>query len=110
MASDAHIADVPVSVVTPFYNTADYIAECIESVLGQTHRRFEYLLVDNHSTDGSADIARRYAARDERIRVIRNTEFLAQVPNYNNALLHISADSRYCKVVQADDALFPRCL
>ena len=56
-----------VSVLTPFYNTAPYLAECIESVLAQTRGDFEYLLVDNCSTDGSDDIAAGYAARDPRI-------------------------------------------
>jgi glycosyltransferase involved in cell wall biosynthesis len=99
-----------VSVVTPFYNTADYLRECIESVLSQTYINFEYLLVDNQSTDGSASIAAEYAAKDERIRVIRNPDFVAQVPNYNGALRHVAADARYVKMVQADDCIFPECL
>jgi glycosyltransferase involved in cell wall biosynthesis len=99
-----------VSVVTPFYNTSDYLAECIESVLAQTYRCFEYLLVDNQSTDGSAEIASEYAGRDARIRVIRNPEFVGQVRNYNGALRHVSADGRYVKIVQADDCIFPECL
>jgi glycosyltransferase involved in cell wall biosynthesis len=103
-------AAATVSVVTPFYNTAPYLAECIESVLAQTYRDFEYILVDNHSTDGSSEIATRYAARDRRLRVIRPTSFLAQVPNYNFAMTQISAGTRHVKMVQADDTIFPRCL
>ncbi|HKR08179.1 MAG TPA: glycosyltransferase family 2 protein [Gemmatimonadaceae bacterium] len=99
-----------VSVVTPFYNTADYLRECVESVLAQTHANFEYLLVDNQSTDGSAEIAAEYAKLDPRIRVIRNAEFVGQVPNYNGALRHVSPDARYVKIVQADDYIFPECL
>lgn len=99
-----------VSVVTPFYNTADYLRECIDSVLSQTHSNFEYLLVDNQSTDGSASIAAEYAARDQRIRVIRNKQFVGQVPNYNGALRHVASDARYVKMVQADDCIFPECL
>ena len=101
---------VLVSVVTPFYNTADYLGECIESVLSQTHSNFEYLLVDNQSTDGSAEIAAQYARKDSRIRVIRNREFVGQVPNYNGALLHVSPNAKYVKMVQADDCIFPECL
>ena len=52
--------ETAISVVTPFYNTAPYLAQCIESVLAQTHRNFEYVLVDNQSTDGSAEIAASY--------------------------------------------------
>jgi glycosyltransferase involved in cell wall biosynthesis len=99
-----------VSVVTPFHNTAPYLAECIESVLAQTYANFEYILVDNCSTDGSTEIAERYAGRDPRIRLIRRTELLTQVQNYNLALAEISAASRYCKMVQADDFIFPECL
>jgi glycosyltransferase involved in cell wall biosynthesis len=98
------------SVVTPFYNTAAFLAECIESVLGQTRGDFEYVLVDNCSTDGSGEIAESYARRDPRIRLFRNAELLPQVPNYNRAMTRISPDTRYVKVVQADDWLFPRCL
>ena len=57
-----------VSVVTPFYNTDRYLAECIESVLSQTYRNFEYVLVDNHSTDRSGVIAAEYARRDSKVR------------------------------------------
>lgn len=99
-----------VSVVTPFYNTADYLGECIESVLAQSYQTWDYCLVNNCSDDGSADIARRYAAQDERIRVVDNTEFLTQVQNYNEALRQISPESRYTKIVQADDWMFPECL
>ena len=44
------------------------------------------------------------------VRVIRRDELLSQVRNYNSALAEISPDSRYCKIVQADDAIFPECL
>jgi len=99
-----------VSVVTPFYNTAQFLAECIESVLAQTHSHFEYLLVDNQSTDGSAAIAAGYAARDSRVRVVRNSEFVGQIANYNGSLRHVSPDARYVKMVQADDFILPECL
>lgn len=99
-----------VSVVTPFYNTADYLRECIESVLRQSYRNFEYLLVDNKSTDASRRIAEEYAARDSRIRVVENDEFVDMISNYNGALERIDPASRYVKIAQADDALFPECL
>ena len=104
------MAEPFVSVVTPFHNTAQYLAQCIESVLAQTHSNFEYLLVDNESTDESLAIAQRYAKGDSRVRVIKNERLLPQVENYNNALTLISPQSRYCKIVQADDWIYPRCL
>jgi glycosyltransferase involved in cell wall biosynthesis len=100
-----------VSVVTPFHNTRDFLAECIESVLAQTYLRWEYLLVDNQSDDGSSEIARRYAERfPARIRLVHTSAFLSQVQNYNFALSMIPSDSKYCKMVQADDRIFPQCL
>jgi hypothetical protein len=99
-----------VSVVTPFYNTADYLAECIESVLAQTYQNFEYLLVNNCSSDGSLEIAQKYADLDPRIRLHNNDSFLTQVANYNGALELISPESCYTKIVQADDKILPACL
>ena len=99
-----------VSVVTPFYNTAPYLAECIESVLHQSYSHWEYVLVDNCSADGSSEIAARYAGKDARVRVIRNEQLLAQVPNYNRALQCIAPAASFVKVVEADNWLFPECL
>lgn len=99
-----------VSVVTPVFNGAEYLAECIESVLAQTYEHWDHTIVDNCSTDGSADIARAYAARDSRIRVVENRQFLRAIANHNLALRQCSPESKYCKVVFADDWIFPRCL
>lgn len=99
-----------ISVVTPFHNTAPYLAQCIESVLAQSYSHFEYILVDNCSTDESGEIADSYARRDPRVRLIRWSQLLSQVQNYNRALAEISEASEYCKIVQADDYIFPECL
>jgi len=100
-----------VTVVTPFHNTKDYLAECIESVLHQTYQNWEYILVNNSSTDGSSEIAEHYATVfPERVRVVRPPSFLSQVDNYNFALTCISPESKYCKMVQADDWIFPDCI
>jgi glycosyltransferase involved in cell wall biosynthesis len=99
-----------VSVVTPVYNGEAYLGECIESVLAQTHPDWDYTIVDNCSTDRTLEIARGFASRDSRIRVERNAAFVGVVQNHNIALRQISPESRYCKVVAADDWLFPECL
>lgn len=99
-----------VSVVTPFHNTAPYLAQCIESVLAQSYSNFEYILADNCSTDGSGEIAASYARQDSRIRLIPYGKLIPQVPNYNRALREISPNSKYCKIVQADDSIFRDCL
>jgi glycosyltransferase involved in cell wall biosynthesis len=99
-----------VSVVTPFYNTRKYLAECIESVLRQRYQNWEYILVDNCSNDGSSEIAARYASQCDKVRVLQTKSFLSQVQNYNFAVSRISPNSRYCKIVQADDWIYPECL
>jgi glycosyltransferase involved in cell wall biosynthesis len=99
-----------VSIVTPFYNIASYLGQCIESVLAQTFHDFEYILVDNCSSDGSREIAERYARCDQRIRLIRRDSLLSQVQNYNCSLLESSPCCQYVKMVQADDYLFPLCI
>jgi glycosyltransferase involved in cell wall biosynthesis len=99
-----------VSVVTPFYDSAPYLRACIESVLAQTYGNFEYLLVDNLSTDEGHAIAEEYAARDPRVRLFRNAAHVPQTPNYNGALRQVSPGAAYVKVVSADDLILPECL
>jgi glycosyltransferase involved in cell wall biosynthesis len=105
------ITDYPlVSIVTPVYNGQTYLEECIESVLSQTYPHWEYLIVDNRSTDRTGEIAERYAKKDSRVRVHHNEVFLDIIGNHNHAFSLISPDSKYCKVVSADDFIFPDCL
>jgi len=99
-----------VSIVTPVRNEAEYLSECIESVLAQTYQNWEYTVVDNCSTDGSVEIARQYASKDRRIRILENQQFLPALSNFNRALGQISRVSKYCKVVLGDDWIFPECL
>jgi len=99
-----------VSIVTPVYNEEEHLAECIESILAQTYQNWDYTIVNNCSTDGSLQIARRYAAKDRRIRIHDNHQFLEMSANLNLAVRQISPISKYCKVVFGDDWIFPRCL
>lgn len=59
-----------VSVVIPLYNTGRDLERCLASVLGQTHQDLEAIVVDDASTDSSLDVARAWAARDQRVRVV----------------------------------------
>ena len=65
------------SIIIPVYNVEQYLEECIDSVLNQTYQNFELILVDDGSTDGSAEICDRLAEEDKRVRVIHqeNTWF-----------------------------------
>jgi glycosyltransferase involved in cell wall biosynthesis len=106
-ASSAHPL---VSVVTPFHNTEQYLAECIESVLAQSFTNFEYILVDNSSTDQSYRLVETYAKRDPRIKLFKTSSFLEQIDNYNYAVSLCSKETKYCKFVEADNFIFPECL
>jgi glycosyltransferase involved in cell wall biosynthesis len=99
-----------ISVVTPVYNGEDFWAECIESVLSQTYQNLEYIIVNNCSTDRTLSIAMEYAKKDPRIRIHTNKDFVGVMENHNIALSLISREARYCKVVCADDFIFPECL
>jgi glycosyltransferase involved in cell wall biosynthesis len=99
-----------VSVLTPTYNNGEYLAECIESVLKQTYTNFEYIVVNNCSKDDTLAIAQSYAAKDPRVRVHNNSEFLGVIANHNHAFRMISPASKYTKVVSGDDWIYPDCL
>ena len=99
-----------VSVVTPVYNGAAYLRECIESVLTQTYSNWEYIIVNNCSTDETLAIAQEYARGEKRIQVHENDKFLAVIANHNRAFGLISPTSKYVKQVSADDWIFPQCV
>ena len=99
-----------VSVVTPVHNGEQFLAECIENVLAQTYKNFEYVILDNGSTDASAAVALKYAGRDARIRVEKERERVEEIERHNIAFRLISSAAKYCKVVSPEDILFPECL
>lgn len=99
-----------VSVVTPVYNGANFIRECIESVLGQTYRNLEHVILDNASTDDTGAIAAEFAAKDSRVRVHRNQRTLPMVENWNRSMKLASDAASYVKILHADDAMYPECL
>jgi glycosyltransferase involved in cell wall biosynthesis len=107
----APIVEPPlVSILTPTYNSEVFLAECIESVLAQTHENWEYLIVDDASTDRTVELALSYAAQDPRIGVHRHANRLGVPANWNRTLRYLSPDSVYCKFVHADDSLYPQCI
>jgi Glycosyltransferases, probably involved in cell wall biogenesis len=61
-----------VSIVIPFKNTAHYLPECLDSILGQSYSNWEVLAVDDYSTDHSFEVLSQYAAKDSRIKVLKN--------------------------------------
>lgn len=64
--------DVLVSIIVPIYNTEKYLKKCIDSIIGQTYKNIEILLINDGSTDGSGMICDEYAKTDRRIKVFHN--------------------------------------
>jgi len=58
-----------ISIIVPVYNAQDYLNTCIESILGQTYKNFEIILIDDGSTDESPSICDKYAETDSRVKV-----------------------------------------
>jgi glycosyltransferase involved in cell wall biosynthesis len=102
--------DKLVSVLTPVYNGALYLEECIQSVLRQTYNNFEFIIVDNCSSDDSFDIASEAADGDKRISVIRSHDHVGPIQNWNRSLGYVSDQAEYVKFVHADDWLFATCI
>ena len=99
-----------VSIVTPAYNEEQHLEECLKSVLAQTHPHWECTIVNNCSTDKTRAIAERFAAVDSRFHVVSRNTLLPALANFNAALRQIPASSKYCKIILADDWMFPECL
>jgi hypothetical protein len=97
-----------VSVLMTSYNREAFIAESIESVLGQTFGDFELVVVDDCSKDGTVDIARRYERRDPRVRVVVNEQNLGDYANRNRAAA--LARGGFLKYHDSDDVMYAHCL
>ena len=59
-----------VSIIVPIYNVSEYLCECLDSIVNQTLKELEIILIDDGSTDNSLEIINKYALQDERIIVI----------------------------------------
>lgn len=90
-----------VSIITPAYNAAAYIAETIESVLAQTYLNWEMLIVNDCSKDNTAEIVQSYAAKDKRIKLINLKQNSGAAAARNTALQN--AKGRYIAFLDSDD-------
>jgi len=92
--------DAEISIIIPVFNVEKYIGICLESVINQTFRNLEIILVNDGSTDGSGKICDEYAARDSRIRVIHQEN--KGVSAARNEGLRLSS-GKYVGFVDGDD-------
>ena len=93
-----------ISIIIPVYNKEAYLERCLDSVLAQTHKSLEVLLIDDGSTDGSPAICEKYAKKDPRIRVL--TQENAGASAARNAGIE-AAGGDYIGFVDADDWIEP---
>lgn len=96
------------SIGLPVFNGEPYLSGALAAVLSQTFSDFELIIADNASTDGTADICRRAAAQDERIRYLRHAENRGAVFNLNYVLQQARAP--LFKWVHADDLHASQCI
>lgn len=90
-----------VSIITPAYNAAAYIAETIESVFAQTYTNWEMLIVNDCSKDNTAEIVQSYAAKDKRIKLINLKQNSGAAVARNTAIQN--AKGRYIAFLDSDD-------
>jgi glycosyltransferase involved in cell wall biosynthesis len=95
-----------VSVCIPCYNSEEFIASTVESVLNQTLGDFELLVSDNRSTDSTYSILRTF--KDGRIQLHQNETNVGLCENWNRILSR--ASGKYVKLLCADDLIYPDCL
>ena len=97
-----------VSVVMSVYNGERYLAEAIDSILGQSMSDLEFIVIDDGSTDGTPRILEKYTARDERVWVVRNERNLGLTRSLNRCLS--LARGEYFARQDADDISLPERL
>jgi len=94
------------TVVLPNFNTEKFLKKSISSVLEQTFRDFELIIIDNRSTDTSMEIIKQF--NDDRIRIYQQPANLGMYANINVGIM--LAKGKYCKVQCSDDVMHPQCL
>jgi glycosyltransferase involved in cell wall biosynthesis len=96
-----------VSVIMAVYNAERYLAEAVDSILAQTFRDFEFVVIDDGSTDASGAMLRDYAANDKRVRLIRRAN-KGQTPSLNEGIE--LAETDLIARMDADDVCLPQRL
>lgn len=95
-----------ISVIIPISNAEPYIGFCMDSILRQTYTDLEILLVDDNSTDNSAEICKNYCTRDNRCRLIMHEKNKGAAVARNTGICAATGD--YVSFIDADDWIHPR--
>lgn len=97
-----------ISVIMACYNRQNCVAQAIESILNQTYTNFEFIIVDDHSTDNTYKIIKRYAKQDKRIIVLRNKKNngINYYRNFNKAIA--LSKGKYIARMDDDDISLPQ--
>lgn len=90
-----------ISVIMPVFNGQEFLAEAIESILSQTYKNFEFIIVNDKSTDNSLKIIRFYVAKDKRIKIIANDNNLSEAASANIGFQ--SSNGKYIARMDQDD-------
>jgi GT2 family glycosyltransferase len=91
----------------PAFNAERFLAQAVDSVLSQTHEDLELIVVDDGSTDATADILSDRARNDTRLRFLRNRENLGIVRTRNRALVEADDKSAFFAIMDSDDVCMP---
>lgn len=102
------MAEPRVTIGMPVYNGEQFLRQALDSILAQTYTNFELIISDNCSTDQTASICQEYAAKDARIRYIRQQQNRGATPNFN--LLVPLARGAFFKWAAHDDVIAPTYL
>ncbi|MBY9080233.1 glycosyltransferase [Paenibacillus sp. HN-1] len=93
-----------ISIIVPFYNVENYIRKCVESILAQSFKDFELILIDDGSPDNCSAICEEYAARDERIKLMHKPN--GGLSDARNFGLDVAA-GKYIGFIDSDDWITP---
>src|SRR5262245_45766793 len=99
-----------VAVVTPVYNGGEYLEEAMDAVQAQTYPNLVHVVLDNASTDGTANVIARNKGRRIPIVTARNDELLPVCRNWNAALRLAPVEAKYLRILCADDSMGADCI
>lgn len=97
-----------VSIITPSYNSSEYIAETIESIIAQTYKNWELLITDDCSSDSSREVIRSYAEKDSRIKLLSLSKNSGAGVARNNSIE--AAKGKFIAFCDSDDRWYPEKL